>query len=708
MAELINPYIAGAPVAETNMFFGREDVFNWIKNSLSGRYADHVLVIHGQRRVGKTSVLKQLGKRLPEKYIPVFFDLQGRTNTTLDRFLWWLARETVRVLKQERDIEVPPPNKEDFARDPDYFENTFLPSLRPVLGNHNLLFTFDEFDNLEESEVKEELARPLINYLRRLVGREDMNFIFSIGSSGRKLENMQASYTEFFKSALYKKISFLSEEQTHQLVTQPVEGILEYDSNAVKYIYTLASGQPYFTQLICHEIISHCQNTGQHRVKKSDVDALLMDVVERGTVNLKFTWDEASAMEKWSMAAIAQTSRRMKKQALSNYLRGQHLRFNETDLGYSLLHLQETDVLTKKNDFVIHLMRLWLQENRSIDQVRAEIGEDLLDSDQEQPHVPARRFNPRTGFIFLGVAAVLIVGGILGYPTLAPMLQAPTPTQTLTSAPPSTTPSPSQTPTVTATVTVTPTPTLGVGSTQVSEKDGMVMSYIPAGEFTMGSDDDIEIVHQPSHKVYLDAFWIDQTEVTNAMYALCVEAGICNEPFRTNYFSNSDYAEHPVMQVAWNDASTYCIWAVRQLPTEAQWEKAARGGLEGMNYSWGNELPVCIPGATNGAQSVDDFGACHNPIDRTIAVASFAPNGYGVYDTIGNLAEWVADLFSDTYYRETPYENPLGPVSGNTRVVRNGSYGRNISEVLIFRRYGASVSTTSNETGFRCAQSISP
>jgi AAA+ ATPase superfamily predicted ATPase len=160
MGEIVNPYIAGAPVTEQRMFFGREDIFQWIENSITGQYADHILVIHGQRRVGKTSVLKQLGNRLPKRYIPVFFDLQGRTHTTLDRFLWWLAREIVRVLKQERGIEVSLPEKEDFARDLEHFENRFLPDLQPALDGSTLLLTFDEFDNLEDSEIKEELGRP--------------------------------------------------------------------------------------------------------------------------------------------------------------------------------------------------------------------------------------------------------------------------------------------------------------------------------------------------------------------------------------------------------------------------------------------------------------------------------------------------------------------------------------------------------------------
>ncbi|MFZ5819816.1 MAG: tetratricopeptide repeat protein [Chloroflexota bacterium] len=374
MADIVNPYIAGAPVTEQRMFFGREDIFQWIENSIAGRYADHILVVHGQRRVGKTSVLKQLGNRLPERYIPVFFDLQGRTHTTLDHFLWWLARETVRVLKQERGVEVPIPEKDDFARDPEYFENAFLPGLGPSLGDNSLLYTFDEFDNLEESDVKEELARPLTDYLRRLMGRGEMNFIFSIGSSGRKLENMQAAYTEFFKTALYKKISFLSKEQTHGLVTRPVEGVLEYERAAVERIYRITSGHPYFTQLTCHELFARCQSTQQRKIAVADVESVLDDVVERGTVNLKFVWDEASDIEKWSLAALAHLDK-ADNRALADYLRKNRVRFSESDLTSGLLHLREKDVLTSQNQFVIHLLKLWLQKNRPIEQVREELTE---------------------------------------------------------------------------------------------------------------------------------------------------------------------------------------------------------------------------------------------------------------------------------------------------------------------------------------------
>ena len=375
MSEMINPYIAGAPVTEASMFFGREDVFDWIERSLPGRYVDHILVIHGQRRVGKTSVLKQLPHRLPERYIPVFFDLQGRTHTTLERFLWWLAREITRVLKQDHQVVIPMPKGEDFTADPEYLEGIFLPSLKPHLSDQNLLLTFDEFDSLEEADIKQSLARPLIDYLRRLTGQEGLNFIFSIGSSGRKLENMQASYTEFFKTALYKEVSFLGREDTFGLITQPVHGVLEYARKAVSRIYQIASGHPYFTQLICHELFSLSQKTGETSIRQDDVETVLDDVIERGTVNLKFVWDEASDLEKWILSCLAHMEGKKDTRSLTKSLQQQRVRFTTQDLNSALLHLHEKDVLTEDNGFVIHLLNIWLQKNRPLERVREELIE---------------------------------------------------------------------------------------------------------------------------------------------------------------------------------------------------------------------------------------------------------------------------------------------------------------------------------------------
>jgi len=371
--DLLNPYIAGAPVAEASMFFGREDVFGWIERSLDGKFVHHILVLHGQRRVGKTSVLKQIPNFLPDKYIQVFFDLQGRTGTTLDRFLWWLASEIIRTLKREHGIDLPKPDRKAFE-DTEYLINEFLPGIRSTLGDYVLLLTFDEFDTLDRPEIQETLSRPLIAYLRRLIEVEGLNFIFSIGSSGNKLENMQASYTDFFKSALYRKISFLTSDDTRRLVTKPVEGLIQYEKEAVVRIGEITSGHPYFTQLMCHELFSLCQKTGARFITASDVESVLGDVVERGTVNLKFVWDEASNLEKWILAALAQNGGG-NSQELAHALTEQRVRFSEADLNSALIHLRDKDILREDNRFVIHLMRLWLVANRPTDRVREELEE---------------------------------------------------------------------------------------------------------------------------------------------------------------------------------------------------------------------------------------------------------------------------------------------------------------------------------------------
>jgi tetratricopeptide (TPR) repeat protein len=372
---ILNPYIAGAPVVEPSMFFGRQDVFDWIERSLSGKFVHHILVIHGQRRVGKTSVLKQIRNFLPSNYIQVFFDLQGRTNTSLDRFLWWLAREIARTLRQEHNLVVAVPDAAAFAEDSETLSARFLPNLRSQLDDRILLLTFDEFDTLEQPEIRETLATPLIEYLKRLFENEGLNFIFSIGSSGHKLENMQSAYTGFFKTALYRKISFLSREDCQQLITRPVQGVVDYESAAVDRIFSLTAGHPYFTQLMCHELFALCQKTGRRLITHDEVESIQEDVIERGTVNLKFVWDEANNLEKWVLALLANSGGGTKILELAQQLHQQRVRFSDSNLNGALLHLRDKDVIRDDHHFVVQLLQLWLQKNRPLERVREELVE---------------------------------------------------------------------------------------------------------------------------------------------------------------------------------------------------------------------------------------------------------------------------------------------------------------------------------------------
>jgi len=376
MPERINPYIAGAPVTDPTMFFGREDVFAWIEQNVSGRYADNALVIHGQRRVGKTSVLKQLARHLPDRYVPVFFDLQGRTHTTIDQFLWRLAREIARTLRSRRAIEVPKPQQEDFGRDPEHFAGPFLDTVRGALADSSLLIVFDEFDTLEEPTAAEMLGKDLIPYFSRMMhGAESIDFIYCIGSSGHKLEHMRAEYTDFFRTALYKKISFLEPHEARRLITEPVRDLMEYTPAAVERILTTASGHPYFTQLTCHELFATCQRTGDWRVDAEQVEAVLPDVIERGTVNLKFVWDEADDTERYALAALALIGEPSSKEAVLATLREHKVRISEEEIATALLALTARDVLAGQSGFTVDLLRLWLLQNRPMERVVDELAE---------------------------------------------------------------------------------------------------------------------------------------------------------------------------------------------------------------------------------------------------------------------------------------------------------------------------------------------
>ena len=242
-----------------------------------------------------------------------------------------------------------------------------------------------------------------------------------------------------------------------------------------------------------------------------------------------------------------------------------------------------------------------------------------------------------------------------------------------------------------------PTPGPSIGSVMVSPVDGMNMMYIPAGEFLMGSDDRDEN-EKPMHAVYLSAYWIDQTEVTNAQYALCVQAGACQPPLssssttRSQYFGNPDFAGYPVIFVDWGQATAYCAWAGRRLPTEAEWEKASRG-TEGAICPWGNTSPAPDRLNFNGA------------LGDTTRVGSYPAGAspYGALDMAGNVWEWVSDWYSSGTYQSGVYENPTGPADGTRRVLRGGSWYYDLNKIRSAFRFSASDNTVLSDVGFRCA-----
>lgn len=336
----------------------------------------------------------------------------------------------------------------------------------------------------------------------------------------------------------------------------------------------------------------------------------------------------------------------------------------------------------------------------------------------------------RLGWVIASLLLIALVGTIVIL-TVKPTAQA-SPSSTEVIQPPSSTETetaPVENPTeITQTqdaVTETPAAAeaaLAIGSTRVSEIDGMEQVYVPAGEFLMGTND-IEAKRDlgggraypevPQFTYYLDSYWIDKYEVTNKQYHECMDAGVCTEPHRIgsytypDYFTNPIYDNYPVVWVNWDQAVTYCEWAGRRLPTEAEWEKAARG-TDGRKYVWGNDpymedkANICDVNCTR-THRLEDY----NDGYPDLAPVGSYPAGispYGALDMAGNVWEWNSTKIMPYPYDATDGREDPGGIDVE-RVWRGSSWGNGLWWIRVSTRYHALDFYSWYVLGIRCAAS---
>jgi len=236
------------------------------------------------------------------------------------------------------------------------------------------------------------------------------------------------------------------------------------------------------------------------------------------------------------------------------------------------------------------------------------------------------------------------------------------------------------------------------GSGGGSNSDGMV--NVQAGAFWMGCNDFVDTdcldYELPYHQVELDAYSIDQTEVTQAQYSACVEAGECTEP-DCNWNPRAK-GDHPVVCVTWQQAEVFCSWAEKRLCTEAEWEKAARG-TDGCLYPWGNGQADCDLAVIREADVT-----CQYAGSQAVGSLPAGKSPCGVLDMAGNVLEWVADWFATDYYAESPPENPKGPHDGESRVMRGGSFQASARFVRASYRAQADPAFGYHDLGLRCCR----
>jgi tetratricopeptide (TPR) repeat protein len=368
MARIPNPYIVGTPIPDPDYFYGRQSLLNFVRDTLNPPQ-QRVVVLYGQRRIGKTSVLYELARRLSDEYHPVYFDLMGQANRPLTQALHELANTIGDSLNFD------PPDSFD---DPRQFRE-FLAAADDLLPDGKpLLLLLDEFDDLSDDEARADAAaHTLFEYLRDLLNIQlPVVFVFVVG---RRLTELPQNFQSILKQAPSRRVAFLQEEDAKELITKPAEEHLQFAESAVQAIYDLTSGHPYFTQLICFELFRLGLSRDNKQVGARDVTAVLDSALETGKGGLAWFWDALPLAERFVMSAIAEISGPHNtasiddvRQLLSRY----DLRFLGMEITDAPNLLVQWEILHETPtgyQFAVDLVRRWILVEHPLGQAKREI-----------------------------------------------------------------------------------------------------------------------------------------------------------------------------------------------------------------------------------------------------------------------------------------------------------------------------------------------
>jgi tetratricopeptide (TPR) repeat protein len=368
-----NPYII-TPLTSEAGFYGRDDIFRFVHNVLASPY-QNVIVLYGQRRIGKTSLLHQLTtpRYVPPGFQPVYLDLQGRAQQKLSEVLFGLAREIA------RSLGFPPPRREEFGDDGEHFQARFLPQVFERLDQRRLLLLVDEFDVIgEEPWTREAAVETLFPYLQDLIMDEHrLAFVFVVG---RRIDELPSRIKATFKSAQFKRISLLAQDDAIQLITEQANDLLDYKPSAVERILSLTAGHPYFSQLICYELFDRCQRRGESRVSATDVDVALEGAMELGMGGLAWFWDEFPPAGRFILSAVAHVTDESgvaSQEQIQEILQQHGVRLQGVELANAPDVLVEWEILQREGResyrFVVEFLRQWIIRKHSMEGAKREL-----------------------------------------------------------------------------------------------------------------------------------------------------------------------------------------------------------------------------------------------------------------------------------------------------------------------------------------------
>jgi WD40 repeat protein len=374
MTNVTTPYITGSPVRNPEMFFGRKDIFEFVSQTLDGKYQGNGIFLYGESRMGKTSVLHQLAlpERLGSSYLPVFIDLHRFELKDMNGFLWELASATSKILRDDYEIAPPELDRNLFMNQAcDSFENMFLSQICPALGERRLLIMLDEAGRLLEKQLSDR-----IEYMRSLIMHEKLSFIFSLITAPQEMEQ---KYAFLFNPLCVKKVSFLDESATEDLITKPVKEHYEVDAPAIKEIFRLTSGHPYYVQMLCHQLFMRLQKSGGPCLTLEDVEAILAYAWEPASNTLEFVWKTSTTTEQAIIAAIAAIMKDanipVTIDAINEvWMQYGQVRIPHEDIIPAITRLLERDILLGEGTYrlAVDLQRIWLRKYKRLEFVREE------------------------------------------------------------------------------------------------------------------------------------------------------------------------------------------------------------------------------------------------------------------------------------------------------------------------------------------------
>ena len=694
-----NPYKFTESGENGRLFYGRNNLLSWLQKAIpqttQGNSVSPPIILHGPHHIGKTTFLKKIDQGLlGDKYFPIYIDLRDIALDSNNTFLWDIAQTAYRKLNR-KNLDLPKLRQTDFiANANDAFRTKFLFPATKAINDANktgyatgqkLLILFDNLQVLLQSNKKGGVSSVTTYTIHRICFESNLAAcMFAFEDT----DAYEAPTEPVFEDARMWELGNLSKENTIQLIRQPVNYILV--QSVANYIYDLTQGQPYYTQKICAELYDRQQKYDLRHITVADVTAIL-----RANPDIQLANKTVTSLPTYQIAANS----------------------GDTKTVQPAYHLKPSQ--KRWISFGVLLVLLF---------TAVAIIFPLLGRNTSEQTALAAAETPTP--IIIIVEQTAIATQIQTVIATSPPIPTPSPSpieveSETTSLPTATTPEPIP---LQPTATASALPTL-----YTRPQDGMDMLLIPAATFMMCSASTIMPTGSegiefragsdelPAHEVTLDQFYIDKYEVNVEQFArflsrlgkyvkacdgvdCALPSGMADLSYlveqdlgdgNLQYSAAESYEKYPINHVSWYGANLYCQSVGARLPTEAEWEYAARG-TDGRIFPWGN-----VPDPAKAVYGKVDFAGLQ-PVDTLSDGAS----PFGVYAMAGSMWEWVADWYSDTYYRDSPSENPRGPDTGIYRVNRGGAWPANTEadRIRAANRNALAPDFISSTVGFRCAR----